>query len=164
MSNFISELNKAYKSVLLEQPIPGYGEPAGAGIPPMNAAGAASPVPPMPTAGGTPSPQELPVDDKNDVRSSSDAFLIGMIAKALLIDVDSDDKLKIVKYLKNLDEESATNIEENLVNIINNYGYQEMEEEVDVNIPPKKSRKVIKFLNSIMKEYVDTDSSKTVKS
>jgi hypothetical protein len=154
MSHFIKEVNRAYKSILTEQPIPGYGEPAG--VAPTPSASPAMPaMPPMP--GQVSQPSEAPIEQKDDVRSSSDAFLIGMIAKALLIDVDSDDRLKIVKYLKNLDKKNASSIEENLTNIINNYGYQELEDEnINFDISPKKSRKVLKFLNTVMKEYVDT--------
>lgn len=153
MSNFIKELNKAYKSVLTEQ-VPPYGEPAG-GMPP-----AAPPMPagPAPTGMGTSIPQEQPIETPA-TRSSSDAFLIGLVAKALLIDIDDDDRLKIIKYLKGLDEDSASAIEENLVNIINNYDYQHLDADInEVEISPKKARKVLKFLNSVMKEYVDTET------
>lgn len=156
MSKFIEELNKSYKSILTEQPLP-YGEPA-APTPDMGAAGMASPTPPMPTAPQS-APQEQPVETPA-TRSSSDTFLIGMIAKALLIDVDDDDKLKIIKYLKGLDEDSATAVEENIVNILNNYDYQNLDEEAEemFKIPPKKSRKVLKFIRNVMEKYVDTET------
>lgn len=156
MSNFIKTLNKAYKSILTEQPLP-YGEPA-APTPDMNAAGLASPTPPMPVAPQT-QPTEQPVETPA-TRSSADAFLIGMIAKALLVDVDDDDKLRIIKYLKGLDEDSASAVEENLVNILNSYDYQNLDEESEemFKIPPKKSRKVLKFIKNVMEKYVDTET------
>lgn len=157
MSKFLKELNKSYKLILTEQPLP-YGEPS-APTPDMGAAGMASPVPPMPT---TPQnvPQEQPVETPA-TRSSSDAFLIGMVAKALLIDVDDDDKLKIIKYLKGLDEDSASAVEENIVNILNTYDYQNLDEESEemFKISPKKSRKVLKFIKNVMEKYVDTETS-----
>jgi hypothetical protein len=157
MSEFIKTLTKTYKSILLEQPVPGYGEPAAGAqsMPDMGAVGAASPVPPMPTAGGS-TPPEQPVETK-ETRSSSDAFLIGMIAKALLVNIDDNDKLKVVKYLKGLDKKSASAVEENLVHMINQYDYQNIDEDPsdEFKIPPKRSRKVLKFLNKIMREYVD---------
>lgn len=154
MSNFIKELNKAYKSVLTEQ-VPPYGEPAGGGMPPATPPAAPAPVPGM----GTAMPQEQPIETPA-TRSSSDAFLIGLVAKALLIDIDDDDRLKVIKYLKGLDEDSASAVEENLVNITNNYDYQNLDEDIGhLEISPKKARKVLKFLNSVMKEYVDTESS-----
>jgi hypothetical protein len=157
MSKFIEEINKTYKSLLTEQPLP-YGEPS-APTPEMNAAGMASPVPSIPTAPQN-APQEQPVETPA-TRSSSDTFLIGMIAKALLIDIDDDDKLKIIKYLKGLDEDSASAVEENIVNMLNSYDYQNLDEESEemFKIPPKKSRKVLKFIRSVMEKYVDTETS-----
>jgi hypothetical protein len=157
MSKFLEEINKTYKSLLTEQPLP-YGEPS-APTPEMNAAGMAAPVPNIPTAPQS-TPQEQPVETPA-TRSSSDTFLIGMIAKALLIDVDDDDKLKIIKYLKGLDEDSASAVEENIVNMLNSYDYQNLDEESEemFKIPPKKSRKVLKFIRSVMEKYVDTETS-----
>ena len=152
MSNFIKELNRAYKYVLTEQ-VPPYGEPA-AGL-----GAAAAPQAPLPPAAPAPAAAEteLPVETPA-TRSSSDAFLIGMIAKALLVDLDDDDRLKVIKYLKGLDEDSATAVEENLVNVINRYNYQNLDEDLgELEISPKKARKVLKFIDNIMKEYVDTD-------
>jgi hypothetical protein len=154
---FLKVINNAYKSVLMEQgPMPA---PAGAPAPmPPPGAGAPMPVagapPTAPTAGG-----ELTVPE-TESRSSSDTFLIGLIAKSLLINVDDDDKLKIIKYLKSLSEDSASNIEENLVNIINTYDYQNLDEDLDADfkIPDKKSRKVLKFLSNIMDNYIDTET------
>lgn len=157
MSKFLEELNKSYKSILTEQPLP-YGEPS-APTPEMGAAGMAAPVPNLPTAPQN-VPQEQPVETPA-TRSSSDTFLIGMIAKALLIDVDDDDKLKIIKYLKGLDEDSASAVEENIVNMLNGYDYQNLDEESEdmFKIPPKKSRKVLKFIKNVMEKYVDTETS-----
>lgn len=159
MSKFLEELNKSYKSILTEAPLP-YGEPA-APTPEMNAAGMASPVPNMPMAPQS-AAQEQPVETPA-TRSSSDTFLIGMIAKALLIDIDDDDKLKIIKYLRGLDEDSAGAVEENIVNMLNTYDHQNLEEESDAmfKIPPKKSRKVLKFIKNVMERYVDSDTEKT---
>lgn len=159
MSQFTKALNNAYKSVLLEQTP---ADAMGGGVPgvPGGAAPAAAPAmpPPIMPAGGA--PQEQPVETPA-TRSSSDAFLIGMIAKALLIDIDDDDKLKVVKYLKGLDEESASAVEENLVNIVNSNDYQNIDEELqDFKIPPKKSRKVLKFMKNIMEDYIDTETGK----
>lgn len=155
MGKFIKQLSKAYKDMLLEQTPTDMG--AGAPSPGAPAPGAPAPaMPPIMPAGGA--PQEQPVETPA-TRSSSDAFLIGMVAKALLIDIDNDDKLKVVKYLKGLDEESAGAVEENLVNIINSNDYQNIDEELqDVKIPPKKSRKVLKFLKNIMEDYIDTET------
>jgi hypothetical protein len=157
MSKFLEELNKSYKSLLTEQPLP-YGEPS-APTPEMGAVGMASPTPPMPTAPAGPqnADAEKPVDAP-ETRSSSDAFLIGMVAKALLVDVDDDDKLKIIKYLKGLDEDSASAVEENIVNIMNRYDYQNLDEDSEemFKISPKKARKVLKFINNVMEKYVDT--------
>jgi len=157
MSKFVNVLNNAYKSILTEQGPGGINMPAGA----MNAA-PSPPLAPLPAspagaaAGGM--PQEQPVETPA-TRSSSDAFLIGMIAKALLINIDEDDKLKIIKYLKGLDEDSANEIEENLVNLINGYGYENLDQELDdVDVPPKKARKVLKMLKNVMREYVDTET------
>lgn len=157
MSEFTKALKNAYKGIILEQtpqdaPMGGLGAGAPPAVPPVPAA-----MPPMPAGGA---PQEQPVETPA-TRSSSDAFLIGMIAKALLIDVDDDDKLKIVKYLKGLDEESASAVEENLINIINGNDYQNLEEDLqDIKIPPKKSRKVLKFIKNIMEDYIDTETGK----
>ena len=160
MSKFLEELNKSYKSILTEQPLP-YGEPS-APTPEMGAAGMAAPVPNLPTGPATPqgADQEQPVETPA-TRSSSDTFLIGMIAKALLVDVDDDDKLKIIKYLKGLNEDSASAVEENVVNIMNRYDYQNLDEESEemFKIPPKKSRKVLKFINNILERYVDTETT-----
>jgi hypothetical protein len=156
MSSFLKEINKAYKSILTEQTpqdIPGIGGAPGAPAP-----APAMPAPPIPSGGA---PQEQPVETPA-TRSSSDAFLIGMIAKALLIDIDDDDKLKVVKYLKGLDEDSASAVEENLVNIINSNDYQNIDEELqDFKIPPKKSRKVLKFFKDIMENYIETETGKS---
>jgi len=162
MSKFISFINKTYKSVLTEQ-VPNYGEPAGGAGLAAPAMPPVAPVPAAPAAMGGQTPQEQPVETQA-TRSSSDAFLIGMIAKALLVDLDSDDRLKVIKYLKGLDEDSATNIEENLVNIINSYDYQTLDEDLsDIEIPPKKSRKVLRFIEKIMNEYVDTETKPSKK-
>ena len=153
MSKFVNVLNNAYKSILTEQGPGGINIPGGA----MNVAPSppAAPLPASP-AGGM--PQEQPVETPA-TRSSSDAFLIGIIAKALLINIDEDDKLKIIKYLKGLDEDSATEVEENLVNLINGYGYENLDQELDdVDVPPKKARKVLKFIKNVMREYVDTET------
>jgi len=159
MSQFIKEINRAYKSILTEQTPQDMG---GLGAVPATPSAPSAPntpaVPAVPSnVGGA--PQEQPVETPA-ARSSSDAFLIGMIAKALLIDVDDDDKLKIVKYLKGLDEDSASAVEENLINIINNNDYQNIDEELeDIKISPKNSRKVLKFINRVMEDYVDTETS-----
>jgi len=153
MSKFLREVNRVYKGVLTEQtPMPDMG----AGMPPA----AAAPVPPMPAMGAGIAPQEQPVETPA-TRSSSDAFLIGMVAKALLIDLDDDDKLKIVKYLKGLNEDSASAVEENLVNIINSYDYQNIDTDTtDIfKIPPKCSRKVLKFIRNVMEDYIDTETA-----
>lgn len=160
MSKFIKYINSAYKSVLTEQ-VPNYGEPA---VGAMGSAAAIQP-PQIPSAppigGGTVTPQEQPVETPS-TRSSSDAFLIGLIAKALLLDLDSDDRLRVIKYLKGLDEDSASSIEENLVNMMNTYDYQNIDTEIsDVEIPSKKSRKVLKFIEKIMSDYVDTETIKS---
>lgn len=155
MSNFLKEVNRAYKGILTEQtPMPDMG-----GVAPAPAAPAA-PMPPMGMGGSA--PQEQPVETPA-TRSSSDAFLIGMVAKALLIDVDDDDKLKIVKYLKGLDEDSASAVEENLVNIVNSYDYQNLEGSTDdyFKVPPKCSRKVLKFLRDVMEDYIDTETEES---
>lgn len=158
MSKFLKEVNRAYKGILIEQtPMPDM-NPMGAG-----AAAPAPAVAPMPPVGaGGAAPQEQPVETPA-TRSSSDAFLIGMVAKALLIDVDDDDKLKIVKYLKGLDEDSASAVEENLVNIVNSYDYQNLEGSTDdyFKVPPKCSRKVLKFLRDVMEDYIDTETAET---
>ena len=162
MSKFIKHINSAYKSVLTEQ-MPNYGDPA---VGPMGNAAAMQlppmpPTPPMP--GGSSTPQELPVDTPA-TRSSSDAFLIGLVAKALLLDLDSDDRLRVIKYLKGLDEDSASSIEENLVNMMNTYDYQNIDTEMsDIEIPSKKSRKVLKFIEKIMNDYVDTETFESEK-
>jgi len=84
-----------------------------------------------------------------------------MVAKALLIDVDDDDKKRIVKYLKGLDQESANAVEENLVTIVNSYDYQILDEDLDkdLEISPKQARKVLKFIKNVMEKYVDTETS-----
>ena len=157
MSKFIKHINSAYKSVLTEQ-VPNYGDPA---VGPMVNAAAMQPPPMPPTPpmpGSSSTPQELPVDTPA-TRSSSDAFLIGLVAKALLLDLDSDDRLRVIKYLKGLDEDSASSIEENLVNMMNTYDYQNIDTEMsDIEIPSKKSRKVLKFIEKIMNDYVDTET------
>lgn len=164
MSQFIREINRAYKTILLEQtPLDmgglggaGGGAPAPGGMP--GGAGAAPALPPMPGGGAGGPPQEQPVETPA-TRSSSDAFLIGMIAKALLIDIDDDDKLRVVKYLKGLDEDSANAVEENLVNMVNSYDYENLDEDLqDIKVPPKKARKVLKFIKGIMEDYIDTET------
>ena len=154
MSQFIKEINNAYKSILTEQTPQDMGMPGAPQVVP-----GAPVVPPPPVAGvAGGAPQEQPVETPA-TRSSSDAFLIGMVAKALLIDIDDDDKLRVVKYLKGLDEDSASSVEENLINIINGNDYQNIDEDLqDVKIPPKKSRKVLKFLAKIMEDYIDTET------
>jgi hypothetical protein len=153
-SNFIKILNNSYKGILTEQ------GPVMPVDPAANMAAAPTPAPnsltPPPEA-SVPAPEQ-PVEE-TESRSSSDAFLIGMVAKALLVNLDDDDKLKVVKFLKSLNKENASEIEENLVNIINGYDYQNLDTDLDSNfkIPPKNSRKVIKFLNKIMDDYVDTE-------
>jgi len=153
-SNFIKILNNSYKGILTEQGPEMPVDPA------ANMAAAPTPAPnsitPPP---GAPAPEtEHPVEE-TESRSSSDAFLIGMVAKALLVNLDDDDKLKVVKFLKSLNKDNASKIEENLVNIINGYDYQNLDIDLDSNfkIPPKNSRKVIKFLNKIMDDYVNTE-------
>ena len=156
MSKFLSELNRSYKTLLSEQ-VP----PPNSPQPPMpDMAAAAPPMPPMPSPGGTVQSQEQPIETPV-TRSVSDAFLIGMIAKALLIDVDDDDKNRIVKYLKALDTDNAGKVEENLVNIINGYDYQNIDEDLgsEFKISPKKARKVLKFIKNVMEKYVDTETS-----
>jgi hypothetical protein len=156
MSKFVNVLNKAYKSILTEAGPGGIPMPGGAMDAAPSPPGAPLPPPAGAPAGGA--PQEQPVETPA-TRSSSDAFLIGMIAKALLINIDEDDKLKIIKYLKGLDEDSATAVEENLVNLINGYGYENLDEDLDdIDVPPKKARKVLKMLKNVMKEYVDTET------
>jgi hypothetical protein len=157
MSNFIRELNRSYKYLLSEQ-LPGQ-MPAAAPSPDMVAPAPALPTAPMPGMGNTP-PQEQPVETPA-IRSVSDAFLISMVAKALLIDVDDDDKKRIVKYLKGLDQESANAVEENLVTIINSNDHQILDEDLDkdLEISPKQARKVLKFIKNVMEKYVDTETS-----
>jgi len=158
---FIKELNRAYKSVLLEQgpmdmpPLGGAPAPGGPPPPPAAPAPPAGPMPALPS-------EENPVKDK-EARSTSDTFLIGLIAKALLVNIDDDDKLKIVKFVKNLNEENASEIEENLVNMLNSYDYQNLDEDFDkdLKIPQKKARKTLKFLENILSNYVDTEVPKT---
>lgn len=160
MSQFIKEINRAYKTILTEQTPQDMGGLGAAPVPNAPAAPGVLPVPPAPPGVGG-APQEQPVETPA-ARSSSDAFLIGMVAKALLIDIDDDDKLKIVKYLKGLDEDSASAVEENLINIINSNDYQNIDEELqDIKISPKNSRKVLKFINRIMEDYVDTETADT---
>lgn len=151
-SKFLKLINSSYKGILTEQ------EPGlGAAAPPP--AGGPAPVapapiaPPPPGAAPTPAPEEG-IED-SDTRSSSDAFLIGLIAKALLINLDDDDRHNVVKYLKNLGKDNAGKIEENLVNMINGYDYQNLDSDLDVDfkIPPKRSRKAVKFFNKLIKDY-----------
>jgi len=153
---FISELNRAYKNVLMEQgpmdlpPMGGAPTPVGPPPPPAAPTPPAGPMPALPS-------EENPVQDK-EARSSSDTFLIGLIAKSLLVNIDDDDKLKIVKFVKNLSEDNASDIEENLVNMINSYDYQNLDEDLDqhLKIPQKKARKTQKFLENILSNYIDT--------
>jgi hypothetical protein len=163
MKKFIKELNKAYKNTILEQgPGPAMGglggEPAPGGMSAPPPAAAPTPAPAAP-------PQSIPGEETsiedNKERSSSDVLLISMIAKALLINIDDDDKIKVIKYLKSLDKKNASEIEESIVNMINTYDYQNLDEDLDKDfkISHKKSRKVLKFLDKIMSDYVDTGVS-----
>jgi hypothetical protein len=153
-SKFIKLVNSSYKGILTEQGP----EMAAAPAPAMAAAPTPAPNSIMPPEGApTPAPEET--IEEPETRSSSDAFLIGQVAKALLINLDDDDRYKVVKYLKSLDKDNASEIEENLVNMINGYDYQNLDSDLETNfkIPPKNSRKVIKFLDKIMSDYIDTD-------
>jgi len=156
---FIQQLNNAYKNILTEQgpmdaPLGGAPAPVGPPPPPAAPTPPAGPMPAMPS-------EESPVDDKG-ARSTSDTFLIGLIAKALLVNIDDDDKLKVVKYIKNLSEDNASEIEENLVNTLNSYDYQNLDEELetDLKIPQKRARKTLKFLENILANYIDTEIAK----
>ena len=154
-SKFIKLVNNSYRGILTEQ---GPEMMAAAPAPAMAAAPTPAPNSIIPPEGApTPAP-EAPVEEP-ETRSSSDAFLIGLISKALLINLDDDDRFKVVKYLKSLDKENASEIEENLVNMINGYDYQNLDSDLDTDfkIPPKNSRKVVKFLNKIMSDYIDTE-------
>jgi 3-oxoacyl-ACP reductase-like protein len=147
-SKFLKALNQSYKNILTEQ---GPDQmPA-----PTDQAQAAPPAEPAPAPAAASTPAaETPIEQK-DTRSGSDAFLIGLIAKALLINLDDDDRLKVVKYLKSLNIDNVSEIEENMVNLLNRYDYQNLDSELDYDfkISPKKSRQTVKFLNKIIKSY-----------
>jgi hypothetical protein len=151
-SKFIKLVNNSYRGILTEQG-PDMG---GAPIPDMAAAPtpAANSIVPPPGAGAATTPPEETIEEP-ETRSNSDAFLIGLIAKALLINLDDDDRFKVVKYLKGLDKDSTSEIEENLVNMINGYDYQNLDSDLDADfkIPPKKSRKLVKFLDKLISNY-----------
>lgn len=153
-SKFLKLINSSYKGILTEQG-PELGGVAPAPAPAPVPGGTAPIAPPPPGAAPTPAPEEG-IDD-SETRSSSDAFLIGLIAKALLINLDDDDRHDVVKYLKNLSKDNAGKIEENLVNMINGYDYQNLDSDLDVDfkIPPKRSRKAVKFFNKLIKNYTE---------
>jgi hypothetical protein len=147
-SQFTKIINNAYKNLLLEQE-PGLNAPAS--VSPPTAA-------PSAPAGAVPTPApEAAITDKA-VRSSSDAVLIGLIAKALLINLDDDDKHDVIKYLRNLNTENASEIEENLVNLINSSDYQnlDIENENVFEIDPNKARKALNFLKGMLDKKMES--------
>lgn len=153
---FVNLIRSTYRGIITEQEAPQLGAPT-----PAPAAGPVLPSPPAPPAAAA-AAGETSIEPVG-ARSSSDAFLIGMVAKALLIDINDDDKLKIIKYLKSLNIDTASKIEENLINMINALDYQNLDIDLDdsLKVSPKKSRKLLKVLDSIMTNYIDTGADKS---
>lgn len=147
-SKFLRDLKQVYQQILFEQPIPPGPEPVGgAPLPP------APPAAPPPPAPSTEKPSDLADQEKGDspLGNEEESFLANLLAKAVFIDVQDEEKSNLVNLQKNLTNDTSNQIENEVIKMVNAEGYQMID--VDENlfdISPRYSRKLIEYLEKIV--------------
>jgi hypothetical protein len=146
-SKFLRNLKQAYQHILFEQPVPA--EPLG-GAPLPPAPGAAPGVPP---AAPTEKPSDLANQETGDTPLSmeEEALLANLMAKAVFIDIQDEEKSNLINLQKNLSNETSNQVENEVIKMLNAEGYQMID--VDENlfdISPRFSRKLIEYLKEII--------------
>jgi hypothetical protein len=153
-SKFLRSLRQAYQQILFEQqmpPGPAGAEPLG-GAPLPTSPGAEPGVVPPPLA-GTEKPSELANQEQGDTPLSmeEESFLANLLAKAVFIDIQDEEKSNLINLQKNLSNETSNQIENEVIKMLNAEGYQMID--VDENlfdISPRHSRNLIEYLKSII--------------
>jgi hypothetical protein len=164
-SKFLQALSKTYKQILFEQDIPSQlASPAPAASP---AASPAAPPAAVPPAGAVPPPAQAG-DAVSDVEQAkpvagpigpeAQAFLIGLLAQSIFLDLGEEEKYQIKNMQARLSDQTAPQIELEIVKKIkelkgDNY------EMLDINqslfeMTPRESNEFVNFLvkHKIIKE------------